>query len=164
MCGCLPCTHHQGPGLQPRHVPWLGIKPATIWFAGQHSVHWATPPRTLMKFFKGKIYIRWNPWKCKYIIRSVLTNVNTCVANTPIKGQNISITLQSFIILPSTQSPLSYRQPVFSFLSSHINSTCYWLIQYVLFYVWILLFNMKFLILIHIDVYISINPSLLIHV
>ena len=100
MCGCLPCTHHQGPGLQPRHVPWLGIKPATIWFAGQHSVHWATPPRTLMKFFKGKIYIRWNPWKCKYIIRSVLTNVNTCVANTPIKGQNISITLQSFIILP----------------------------------------------------------------
>ena len=25
-----------GPGLQPRHVPWLGIKPVTFWFAGQH--------------------------------------------------------------------------------------------------------------------------------
>ena len=33
------------PGPQPRHVPWLGIEPATLWFTGQHSVHWATPAR-----------------------------------------------------------------------------------------------------------------------
>ena len=26
MCGCLSHTHNQGPGLQPRHVPWLGIE------------------------------------------------------------------------------------------------------------------------------------------
>ena len=25
MCGCLSCAHYWGPGLQPRHVPWLGI-------------------------------------------------------------------------------------------------------------------------------------------
>ena len=31
-----------GPGPQPRHVPWLGIEPVTFWFAGQHSIHWAT--------------------------------------------------------------------------------------------------------------------------
>ena len=29
MCGCL----YWGPGLQPSHVPWLGIKWATLWSA-----------------------------------------------------------------------------------------------------------------------------------
>ena len=33
MCGCLSCGPHSGLGLQPRHVPWLGIEPATLWFA-----------------------------------------------------------------------------------------------------------------------------------
>ena len=33
MCGCLSCGPHWGPGLHPRHVPWLGIKLATFWFA-----------------------------------------------------------------------------------------------------------------------------------
>ena len=28
-----------------RHVPWLGIKPATLWFSGRCSIHWATPAR-----------------------------------------------------------------------------------------------------------------------
>ena len=41
------CTPHWGPGLQPRHVPWLGIKPATFRFAGQRSIHWATPARAI---------------------------------------------------------------------------------------------------------------------
>ena len=27
-----------GPGLQPRHVPWLGIEPAAFWFKGRHSI------------------------------------------------------------------------------------------------------------------------------
>ena len=31
--GCLSCASHQGPGLQPRQVPWLGIEPETLWFA-----------------------------------------------------------------------------------------------------------------------------------
>ena len=34
MCGCLSCAPHWGPGPQPRHVPWLGIEPVTLWFAG----------------------------------------------------------------------------------------------------------------------------------
>ena len=29
------------PGVCPR----LGIEPATLWFAGQHSIYWATPAR-----------------------------------------------------------------------------------------------------------------------
>ena len=32
MYGCLSCGPHRGPGLQPRHVPWVGIKLATLWF------------------------------------------------------------------------------------------------------------------------------------
>ena len=34
-----------GSWLQPRHVPWLGIKPVTLWFTGKCSIHWATPAR-----------------------------------------------------------------------------------------------------------------------
>ena len=51
MCGCVSCTLSWGPGLQPRHVPWLGIKPATHWFTFQHSIHWATPGLGLYGFF-----------------------------------------------------------------------------------------------------------------
>ena len=43
--GCLSHTPNQGPGLQPRHVPWLGLELATPWFIGQSSIHWATPAR-----------------------------------------------------------------------------------------------------------------------
>ena len=46
MCGCLShAPHNREPGPQPSHVPRLGIKPATLWFAGQHSIHWAIPAR-----------------------------------------------------------------------------------------------------------------------
>ena len=50
MCGCLSCTSYWGPGLQLRHVLWLGTEPATLWFRGQHSIHWATPARALFLF------------------------------------------------------------------------------------------------------------------
>ena len=43
MCGCFSCVPSWEPGLQPRHGLWLGIYPATFWFTGRHSVHWATP-------------------------------------------------------------------------------------------------------------------------
>ena len=35
MCGCLLHAPYWGPGLQPRHVLWLGIEQATLWFAGR---------------------------------------------------------------------------------------------------------------------------------
>ena len=38
------------PGPQPRYVPWLGIKLAITWFAGQCSIHWAIPARVRMSF------------------------------------------------------------------------------------------------------------------
>ena len=36
----MPHTREPGP-----HVPRLGIEPATLWFTGQCSIHWATPAR-----------------------------------------------------------------------------------------------------------------------
>ena len=43
-------TPYWGPGLQLGHVPWLGIKLAAFQFAGQHSIHWAVPPRAKLFF------------------------------------------------------------------------------------------------------------------
>ena len=61
MCGCLLCAcppPTQEPGPQPRHVPWLGIKLVTLWFAGWCSIHWATPTRALSTFLRwGKHYL-----------------------------------------------------------------------------------------------------------
>ena len=37
MCDYFLCAPYWGPGPQPRHVPWLGIQPAMLWFAGRHS-------------------------------------------------------------------------------------------------------------------------------
>ena len=37
-------------GQQPRHVSWLGIELETFGFAGQHSIHWATPARVPIAF------------------------------------------------------------------------------------------------------------------
>ena len=39
-----------GPGPHPRRMPWLGIQPATLQFAGQRSIRWTTPARTLSDF------------------------------------------------------------------------------------------------------------------
>ena len=44
----LPLTHPLSltwPATQACDVPWLGIELVTLWFAGQHSIHWATPAR-----------------------------------------------------------------------------------------------------------------------
>ena len=50
MCGCLSHTPSWGLGPQSRHVPWLGIKPATRWFTGWRSIPWATPARAVYIF------------------------------------------------------------------------------------------------------------------
>ena len=53
MCGCLSHTPYWGPDLKPRQMLSLGIKPATLWFAGGHSIHWATAARAQRAFFKN---------------------------------------------------------------------------------------------------------------
>ena len=51
MCGCLSHASDWGPGPQPRHVPWLGIEPATLWFSGLCSIHWPIPDRAKQSMF-----------------------------------------------------------------------------------------------------------------
>ena len=54
----LPLTHpHWEPGPQPRNVPWLGIKPVTLWFAGWRSIHWAIPVRAVSSFMIRAFYV-----------------------------------------------------------------------------------------------------------
>ena len=43
----------QGPGLQPRHVIWVGIKPATFQFSGWCPTHWATRDRVRLVMASG---------------------------------------------------------------------------------------------------------------
>ena len=50
VCGCFSHALYWGPGLQLRHVLWLGIELVTLWFTGWHSVHWATPAQTRKGF------------------------------------------------------------------------------------------------------------------
>ena len=53
-CDCLLRAPHWGPGLLPRHVPWLGIELAKLWFTGQRSIHWATSTRApVLGFLKS---------------------------------------------------------------------------------------------------------------
>ena len=56
MCGCLLRVPYQWPGPQPRHVLWLEIKPAALWFSGRHSTYWATPVRTEIINFTNIFY------------------------------------------------------------------------------------------------------------
>ena len=47
----LSHTPDRVPGPQPRQVHWRGIEPVTFWFTGQHSIHWVTPARAIVKRF-----------------------------------------------------------------------------------------------------------------
>ena len=53
MCGCLSRVPHWGPGLHPRHVPWLGIEPVSLRFRGWSSIHRATPARPQQKLLRA---------------------------------------------------------------------------------------------------------------
>ena len=89
MCGCLSGTPYWGPVPQPRHVPRLGIELATLWFAGWHSIHWATPARArgvilisvnsatiqkiLLKFTKSNIIkFSWQSLSLKLTFQTIL--------------------------------------------------------------------------------------------
>ena len=50
MCGCLSYALHRGPNPKPRYLPWLGIEPVDLCFAGLCPVHWGTSARAF--YFK----------------------------------------------------------------------------------------------------------------
>ena len=92
MWGCLLSTPNWGPGPQPRHVPWLGIKSATLWFVGQHSVHWATPAKALDLFWTFSVQI--------FPEKQVLVELSAALLDQTLKISNNSC---SYKHLPDTK-------------------------------------------------------------
>ena len=95
MCGCLSCIPSWGPGPQPKLVSWLGIKLETLWFTGQHSIHWVTPARdelaTLKKKNKQKITSVGKDVKNLKYLCTIPGNVEWCkllMENTTVVPQN----------------------------------------------------------------------------
>ena len=54
----LPHTPNWEPGLEPRHVPWLGTELVTFWFAGWCSIHWATLARARRTFLISCTFLK----------------------------------------------------------------------------------------------------------
>ena len=89
LIGYLSHTPNWGPGPQPRHVPWLGIELATLWFTGWRSIHWATPAREVffMTFVIAAYSLFWsaksNTWAsletvCWLLFFSYVLTIVTC--------------------------------------------------------------------------------------
>ena len=89
MCGCLSHTPYWGPGLQPRPVLRLGIEPATLWFAGWRSIHWATPARAWGTFF---------------------VSLTFCVFSTGPSNQKQTLHLSSHLFETHTQHNTPHRE------------------------------------------------------
>ena len=46
-----------GPNPQPGHMPWLGIEPVTVHFAGRHPTNAATPARATAALKNGHCFL-----------------------------------------------------------------------------------------------------------
>ena len=69
MCGCLFHAPNQGPGLQPRPVPWLGIQLVTFRFSGWHSV----------QLYNQKLYVDFQLWRTSVPLTPALLKGQLCV-------------------------------------------------------------------------------------
>ena len=116
MCVCLSSAPYWGPGPQPRQVPWLGIEPATLWFTGQHSIHWATPARTLPFFNFTFIMVK------KMFLLLLKVNAHTgmldftlfCILGDPAQFSLLSQSSASLSLLSFSHQPLPYSNLYYS--------------------------------------------------
>ena len=87
----LPLTHPSWePSPPPRHVPWLGIEPATFQFTDRCSIHWATPAQAVI------LYFWWTLKKLKILALSFWTK--SCLKSY-ILFFNILLTFLSLLLL-----------------------------------------------------------------
>ena len=99
MCGCLSCVPRWGPGLQPRHVPWLGIELVPLWFAGQSSIHWATAARAIHTIIKVScVYDFYLVKSKKKIPRQSLSLLNVIICSLLMPTRSYSKQLMQLLI------------------------------------------------------------------
>ena len=110
MCGCLSCAPHWWPSSKLRHVPRLGIEPATPQFTGLHSVHQATPARADLIFLYNQLQLLTSPWHqgIKCIIVLIFLNLMSSVLRPhPSTWQEI----KSQLLFKPLSSTESYENP-----------------------------------------------------
>ena len=74
---------HWGPGLQPRHVPWLGIEPATFWFTARTQTtelyqpeHTTILHHTLLQIFTIDFtYVYVHIYTCFYVYMHIYIQI-----------------------------------------------------------------------------------------
>ena len=76
-----PTSPYWGPGPQPRHVRWLRIESVTPWFAGWHSIHWATPASAGIKHFDKVFFDQTHCMTCECCFRQMKLNESAANAD-----------------------------------------------------------------------------------
>ena len=109
-----------GPNPQPRHVPLLGIEPATFQFAGGHPRNWVTPVRAYV------IILMMNVKHCGHFgcFQFGATNKLLWWLLKDLGLYKFYFLLHSYISLKWAHhlqgtSPFQRRQWMFSFLQKH---------------------------------------------
>ena len=120
LIGCLLHAPNWGSGLQPRHMPWPGIKLVTFWFTGQCSIHWGTPARPRPRPW---LFLFFLCFTCSYpilrlLIEIILGSWENILRHKKIQLPNLLIHWRHF--------PLSFSHSVLcmhkNILLQHINS------------------------------------------
>ena len=117
MCGCLTCASHWGLGLKPRYVPWLGIEPATLWFTGQCSIHWATPARAIFYWLCYYSCPNFSPLpplpqtllhhcSCPWVLR--ISSLTTPFLYCTLHPHGYSVATYLHFLIPSPPYPVSH--------------------------------------------------------
>ena len=129
MCGCLSHVPHWGPGmpgLQPRHVPLLGIELETLWFTAHtqstelhqpglvvsflkiHFIDYAIavvlifPPLSLSTWYPLSLHQSPPLSSCSGVI-----HVSSLGSPFPILDISLFCTYQSYFLIPAPFTPFS---------------------------------------------------------
>ena len=101
---CVVACHmasHWGPGLQPRHVPWLGIEPVILWFTAHAQFTELHQPGQFFKTF----LIFWNNYflaNTTEINLFFFTNVEVTVKHLSILPISVTTCRSQIIVSPPT--------------------------------------------------------------
>ena len=101
MCGYLSCAPYWGPGLQPRHMPWLGVKPVTLWFLVRSpcSIHWATSARAGLYNSYSQSSLLMKTWIFYFILFYFYSVTIICIFSPSLKPLFFCTVLWPFVCL-----------------------------------------------------------------